>query len=419
MKKRFGVILMTVAMAICLSACGGSDGKADGDKVELRVATWREFDKEYYEEIEKRFEEKYDYIDVQLEFNADENSYLTNLQTDITTGKAADVFDVHHNGTLQMYGDYGLVVDQSGMDYMKNYSEVPGKINTWDGKHYAFMNCYNYFGCIYNIDVFNELGLAIPKTPEELVQVVGKLKDAGYGGVAYPGARWGTTFANAIIISSIGTDAYDEMMLGMDSGSLTDVTTVAGLEDALKTVKLYADNELLYTASQSVDYEPALSLFASGKSAILFGGTYFFGEEKEIYFPDINAGYFPLPTYAGNGVSYAEPGQCTCIFAKSEHVEEAKLWVEFLASPEISEYYCTNTKMLSTIEGVEPKFEGADMIISSSTGYNLIKSNFYENAEWWSVEWEEMLKGVLWNKDNYQDHINIVNKQLQEADIAK
>ena len=75
--------------------------------------------------------------------------------------------------------------------------------------------------------------------------------------------------------------------------------------------------------------------------------------------------------------------------------------------------------MLSTIEGVEPKFEGADMIVSSSTGYNLIKSNFYENAEWWSVEWEEMLKGVLWNKDNYQDHIAIVNKQLKEADIAK
>ena len=416
MKKRIISILLVMAMACSMVACGGS-GKDSNGKVTLRVATWREFDKEAYEEIERRFEEKYDYIDVQLEFNKDESSYLANIQTDITTGTVADVFDIHHTGTMQMYGDYGLIVDQSDMEYMKNYDEVPGAINTWNGKNYAYMNCYNYFGCLYNVDIFNKLGLAIPTTPEELVTVVNKLKDAGYGGIAYPGTQVGYTFANGCIISSIGTEAYDEMMLGMDYGQLTDVTTVDGLEKALETVEYYSDNDIFYTASESVGYEPALSLFASEKTAILWGGTYFFGE-KDIYFPNINAAYFPVPTYSGNGMSYAEPGQCSCISAKSEHIEEAKLWVEFLATPEISEYYCTSAKMLSPIKGVEPKFEEAEMLLASSKGYYLIKSNYYENAELWNKEWDEMLKGVFWDGDSYKDHLNIVNAQLKKADIA-
>ncbi len=416
MKKKIVLALMAIVMTCCLAACGSSNKSGSGDKVVLRVATWREFDKEYYEEIEKRFEEKYDYIDVQLEFNVDETSYQTNIQTDITTGAVADVFDLHHTGTMQMYGDYGLIIDQTDMDYMKNYDEVPGKINTWNGKNYAYMNCYNYFGCLYNMDIFNKLGLSIPKTPEELVDVVAKLKEAGYGGIAYPGGTVGYTFANGVIISSLGTDKYDELMKGMDHGQITDINTVEGLEDALRTVEYYADNEILYTASEAVSYEPAMSLFATEKAAIFWGGTYFFGE-KDIYFPNVNAAYFPVPTYANNGISYAEPGHCSCISAKSEHIEEAKLWVEFIASPEISEYYCTNAKVLSPIKGVEPKFDEAEMLMNSSTGYSLIKSNYYDNGELWSKEWDEALKGIFWKGESYKEHIDIVNTQLKKADI--
>ena len=134
--------------------------------------------------------------------------------------------------------------------------------------------------------------------------------------------------------------------------------------------------------------------------------------EKDIYFPEVDAAYFPVPTYAGNGVTYAEPGQCSCIYAKSEHIEEAKLWVEFLATPEISEYYCTNAKMLSPIKGVEPKFDEAQMLLDSSTGYELIKTNNYENSELWTIEWSELLEGVMWDGDSYLQHIVFVTYHL-------
>ena len=54
MKKRIISILLVMAMTCGLAACGGSGKGGNGDKVELRVATWREFDKEYYEEIERK-----------------------------------------------------------------------------------------------------------------------------------------------------------------------------------------------------------------------------------------------------------------------------------------------------------------------------------------------------------------------------
>lgn len=419
MKKKIIVLLIGALMVSSLTACGGSkdNNRQSGDKVTLRVATWREQDKQYYEEIEKRFEEKYDWIDVQLEFNSDEVSYEKNIQTDLVTQEAADVLDMHAGDNMQMYGEYGLVVDQSDMEWVKNCDEAALNVCTYDNKTYAFPNNYNYFGFIYNKSIFEKVGVEIPYTPEELVAAVKKLKDAGYGGIIYSGVTNGTNMMRACLTSSMGTENYNKLIVGMDDGSVTDVTSVAGFEEGVKTVEYYTQNDIWYTAYKATSYEPALSLFAQEKSAIMYVGSYLFGE-RDNFIPDMDAGFFAIPTYADNQMSYAEPGQCTLINANSEHIDEAKLWVEFLATPEISEYYCTNAKMFSTIKGVEPTFEEADMLLKSAKGVQFSKGSYLHNAEWWQTEWNNLLEGVFWDGKDAKPFIDALNAQLKKADIA-
>lgn len=414
--KKIIAILMAATMVAGLTACGNTATTGDGGKKVIRVATWRKNDQAYYEEIERRFEEKYPEYDVQLEFNADEVSYEQNINTDLVCRTAPDVFDLHASGQIQMYGENGLIVDQSDMEWTKNINADAKATCTWDGKSYAFPVNYNYFGFLYNKEIFAAEKIDVPKTPEELVKVVNKLKDKGYGGISYSGMTNGTKIVDASLIIELGTEKYNELLQGIDDGSITDFLSVDGVETALKTAQYYTQNDIWYKGFKDTSYEPSLSLFVQKKAAIVFCGAYIYGEKEELI-PGIDAGFFPIPTYSNNGASYAEVGQCSCISATSENVEGAKLWVEFLATPEISEYLCTSSCTLSTLEGAVPTFAEAQMLLDSCTSYGLFKSFYTENAEYYDTEMKDLKQGIFYFGDDYKQHVEKLNKRLEEADI--
>ncbi|MBQ2987311.1 MAG: carbohydrate ABC transporter substrate-binding protein [Tyzzerella sp.] len=415
--KRIISIMMATTMVLGLAACGSvGTSSTDGDKKVIRVATWRKNDQKYYEEIERRFEEKYPEYDVQLEFNADEVSYEQNVNTDLVCRTAPDVFDLHASGQIQMYGDEGLILDQSDMEWTKNINENAKATCTWNGKSYAFPVNYNYFGFLYNKEIFDAEGLTVPKTPEELVTVVNKLKKAGYSGISYSGMTNGTKLVDAALIIELGTEKYNELLQGMDDGTVTDFLSYEGVETALKTVQYYTQSDIWYKGYKDTSYEPSLSLFAQKKAAIVFCGAYLYGEKDELM-PGIDAGFFPIPTYSNSGVSYAEVGQCSCISATSKNIEGAKLWVEFLATPEISEYLCTSSRTMSTLESAVPTFEEAEMLLNSCTGYGLFKSFYTENAEYYDTELKDLKEGIFYYGDGYQEWVDVLNKRLKDADI--
>ena len=287
--KKIISIVMATTMVLGLAACGESQTSGDGSKSIVRVATWREYDKEYYEEVEKRFEEKYPQYDVKLEFNTDEVSYEQNIQTDLVMGTAPDVFDLHASGNIQHYGESGMIIDQSDLAWIQNISDETKETCTWNGKTYAFPLNYNYFGFVYNKEIFKQVGVEVPKTPEELVAVVKKLKDAGYNGISYSGQTNGTKVIDAALLIEMGAEKYSQLMEGIDDGSVTDITSFKGVETALQSVQYLTQNDIWYKGYRDTSYEPSLSLFAQKKTAIVFCGAYIFGE-KETQMPGIDAG---------------------------------------------------------------------------------------------------------------------------------
>lgn len=432
--KKVVALLTATILAFGLVACGsdksgggsesGKDSEFDwtagadasGGEVTLRVATWREYDREYYEEIVRRFEEKYDWIHVELEITPDSGSYYSNLNADLISGIAPDVFDCHPSGDIVVYAEEGQIAPQTDFDYVQNYSDEAKGITTFFGENYGYMNAYNYFGFLYNKEIFAKMGLSVPSTPEELVNVVNTLKQAGYGGIAYAGGTNGSLgLWNPTLLICLGMEGYDNLRDGIDNGSITDISTVEGVPEALKTLQYYKENDIYYTSYESITYEAARSLYVQEKTAIYYGGSYLFGEKG--HFGDLETGFFAVPTYANNGLSYAEGAQTTLINAASKNLGAAKLWVEHLASAEIAEYYCESATMMSTIKGVAPETDILTMLKECCKGYAIQSIVEPENEEYWSGAFQKLRDGIIYNGDDWQDAVAKFTAKLEDYDL--
>lgn len=389
------------------------------EPVTIRVASWREADKEVYEQMVALFQEEYPWITVDLDLNIDESSYYTNLQADIQDGNAPDVFDIHPNTTFTTYAEEGIIVPLSDLSFLSNYSDAAKAVTTINGENYAFMNAYNLIGILYNKDMFAAAGVSVPTNFEEFLAVCKTFRDAGQGGVAYSGGDG--SFAglnNGLFTVCCGSAGYKALIEGMDSGEVTDIAQIPGAETALRTSQAFRDNNVLHDASEGTNTEQAIALFAQGKTPMLYSGTYLFGT-KDTSFPDIDAGVFALPTLADNGMQYGQGAQCTTVSASSKNIEAAKLWVDFIARPEISGLYCSAAIMISTINGVTLDFEGGEMLSEAiANGVELLPIYIRHNKDYWNSNWKELQQNLLYGTGDYDTEAANYAAFLSELNLA-
>ena len=424
MKKLFALLLAMV-MIFTLAACDTEKPDPTGNPddttpVTIRVASYRSEDEAIYKEIIKRFNAKYPHITVELDLNPDQTSYYQNLEADLMEDKAPDVFDFHSNTTFVEYAQSGVFLAQDDLAYMANYQEGAKAISSVNGKNYAFINAYNMLAIFYNKDIFAKEGLSEPATFEEFATLCKTLKDKGYGGVAYPGGAVAQNWLfNAVMTINLGGPGFKDLIEGMDSGKYTDITKLEGVEEGLKTMQAYHDADIFHTAFEATDLDQVMSLFAQGKVAMMYNGTWSFGT-KSTDFPDINTGVFAIPTVGNTGENYAESAQLTVINATSKNTEAAKLWVDFLASVETSSYYCSQAKMISTIKGVSLDYEGGDVLANlAAKGVNILPTYTRNNKDYWNSTWKALQTDLLYGVKDYDTAIAEYVKFLTELDLAK
>lgn len=435
--KKFLALLLALIMVISMVACGNEEPAANepaatepaatepaatepvAEPVTIRVASYRSEDEAIYQEMVKMFNVHYPHITVELDLNADQTSYYQNLQADVMDGKAPDVFDMHTNTDFVTYAQEGIILAQDDMAYLANYQDGARAITSVDGSNYGFLNAYNMIAVIYNKAIFEKEGLAEPKTFDEFVTLCKTLRDKGYGGVAYPGGTVADAWlTKALLNITMSAPGYKDIMEGMDSGKYTDINTVAGMTIGAETTNAYRDNNLLYDASEATALDQVMTLFATEQAPMMINGTWVFGT-KANDFPNIDAGVFAIPTMANNGKHYAEGAQVTCINASGENIDAAKAWVDFKASLEGASYYCSNAKMISTIEGVGLDYEGGDVLAAAAAnGVEVLPNIVYANKDYWNKTWKAMLNSLLYGDAKAADAIAEYNKALVDLNLA-
>ncbi len=358
-KRNHAIVVAATAVAtVCtLSACAPGDGAgngADGEDVTLTVWSWRVEDADAYETIFDVFEEENPGITV--EFKGFKNTeYNQILATGLTGSEGPDVVQLKSYGGLQSYVDAGQLVALD--DLVPGLADIPTSSvdalrGKGDGKIYGVPFATQTLQLFYNTDLFDEQGVDVPKTWDELLDISAKLDAAGIVPIAVGGA-------DAQVQVPIGADVFGSARYGgwefydaVESGEkdFTDPDYVASLA-LMQEIQPYLSPDVVATS-----YNDAQVQFISGQAAMFSGGSWELGF-FEAQNPDLNMGVFPVPV----GSDWVSDKALTPGFvdggwgmsAQSEHEEAAATLLEWMTTREFGQLFADNLHQMSTIPGVE------------------------------------------------------------------
>ncbi|CAM4068920.1 extracellular solute-binding protein [Paenibacillus alkaliterrae] len=322
MKKSFTLIAaLMVSILLVVSACGsnsseppGSTGAEGTDKpaapaeeakevsLSLRHTQIKETSKtrlKILEDVVAKTQEENKGLTFKLEGIDEIVNRDQKLKAEMAAGNPPDIFEVFGGADLKLYVKAGHmldltpIIDELGIkDKFASLSEF-----TIDGKVYGLPFGGYSEAIFYNKKIFSELGLSIPATWEQLLDISEKIKAAGYTpfGLAAKDAWVNGMMWNTVMERNVGMDALDKVVTG--EAKWTD-------ENFIKGFTAYADlvNKDYFTkGALGLAYADQGAQLLSGKAAMVFTGSWdanrFTSDEAGELKGQI--GYFAFPSIAG------------------------------------------------------------------------------------------------------------------------
>lgn len=371
MKKR---IALALAMAICLSLLCTV---ALADKVTVNFFhRWPNDPKNsYINSLIDEFEAANPDIDIVADCVLND-SYKEKIRVLVSTDALPDVF-------FSWSGVFGENLTHSGRvlaldDVMARDSEWSSQIveGQWapfnyNGKQYGAPWSMDGKAFFYNVDVFNELGIEVPTTLNELYAVCEKLKENGYDEPISAG--FSAPWAVSHYLGTICQRVVDPEVLAKDYTGGGDFSDPAYIE-ALNIFKKLG--EYMTSDPCSVDHEFARNAFIMGVSPMCYmqlAEMKYMRDDEEL-----NYAFFNFPAVEdGKG----DPGQLTgapegmmiSATAKPEVQEAAIKFMEFIISKEGGHRMIAECGEISCVKGAwdetncdEKQLEAIDLILAAT-----------------------------------------------------
>lgn len=371
MKKR---IALALAMAICLSLLCTV---ALADKVTVNFFhRWpNEPKNSYINSLIDEFEAANPDIDIVADCVLND-SYKEKIRVLVSTDALPDVF-------FSWSGVFGENLTRSGRvlaldDVMARDSEWSSQIveGQWapfnyNGKQYGAPWSMDGKAFFYNVDVFNELGIEIPTTLNELYAVCEKLKENGYDEPISAG--FSAPWAVSHYLGTICQRVVDPEVLAKDYTGGGDFSDPAYIE-ALNIFKKLG--EYMTADPCSVDHEFARNAFIMGVSPMCYmqlAEMKYMRDDEEL-----NYAFFNFPAVEdGKG----DPGQLTgapegmmiSATAKPEVQEAAIKFMEFVISKEGGHRMIAECGEISCVKGAwdetncdEKQLEAINLILAAT-----------------------------------------------------
>lgn len=322
------------------------------DPVELVMYSWRPEDREAYEKFIKVFEDQNPGITVTFKpYKSTE--YGTILTNALTAGQGPDIIQLRpYEGALSII-DAEFIVP---LDDIQGINEISDEYLTaargTDGKVYGVPLSLNAGVIFYNKDVFDEHGFALPTTWDELLEVGEEMKAKGIVPIAQAGKA---AYLLSLTHSVIGATAYDQAYIDDLLSGKADLAD----DRFIESVKRMEQLEGLFPKDFiALDDKDTQAMFYTGQAAMYINGSYRL-ETFENTAPDLNIGILPSFAKEKGGetplVTWVDGSYA--VVKASKHQEEAKKFMEFMASKEFGQMFSDELSRISAIPGVEPKHE--------------------------------------------------------------
>ena len=182
MKKLIAIVLV-LAMVLAFGACGADGGKTT---ISVIAAQYGQNTADWWKTFEADFEAANENIDLVVDV-VSWNDIYTVVNTRISNNDAPDILnidvfaDYQADGLLLPAEDY--VSDETYAKFYPAFLEQ----SVVDGTVWAVPDLASCRALYYNVDILNEVGVTVPTTWDELMDVSQKILDH-YNGEVYP---WG------------------------------------------------------------------------------------------------------------------------------------------------------------------------------------------------------------------------------------
>ncbi len=319
--------ILLAAVAVTAFAGTASAGK-------LSIESWRNDDAAIWKDkIIPAFQKSHP--DITVEFNPTApKEYNAALNARLEGGTAGDIITCRpFDASLELFNK-GNLASLNDLSNMKNFSDVAKSAWTTDDGKTTFCVPMGsvIHGFIYNKDIFTELGLTEPKTEEEFLALLEKVKANG----KYTPLVLGTNDqweAATMGFQNIGPNYWkgEEGRKALIDGSakLTDAPYV----DTFKALAKWSP--YLGDGYKAQPYPDSQNLFGLGKGAVYAAGSWdistFRGQK-------VNMGAFKAPPPAGQKDCYISDHTDIGIGmnAKSANAADAKVFLDWIGSEEFA-----------------------------------------------------------------------------------
>jgi len=393
--KKIIAMLLVLAMALSLVACGGGETASDGVVLDVVIAQYTDHTAEWWAEFETTFEAANEDIDLNIEVIS-WNDITAQISSRIQTGEQPDILNISPFSTY--VGDDLLVpVDEYVSETVKN-NIIPSfyEANTVDGTVWALPILASVRCMFVNTDIVEE----IPTTWDEVMAACEDVKQN------HPGITpWGLD-----ISTDEGQAAFAYYSWNFGGGFVDENGDWAlNSEENVKALEFIAElyNSGYCNANPTTDTRyPLQDAFSAGKMAMLLAPMNAVAADSTV-----NYEYAPFPTVSAD-VAPASMGvsdQFMVFRDENEKNEEARLaactkfFDAFYSLETYADYMVFEGFLPATLDAGEYLATNADKHTSGAgaTGSNeyfatfcpmAAGAKFYPEAK---LEWVDVKFGVI------------------------
>ncbi|MBE7679894.1 MULTISPECIES: ABC transporter substrate-binding protein [Paenibacillus] len=343
-RKKAASIVLASLLSISLTACGsgGSDsgtaagGDSKGSKVTLELAISKSSQDSAFiqQDILDEFEKQTN-VRVNLQLIPAEQT-TTVLQTKLAVDETPDIIQYNLASAVT---DLNLERNFEILDNEPWASRIVNKDVLSAGGHlYSFHVSQDtgMQGVVYNKQIFEDLGLSIPTNYEEFLAICEKIKASGITPVFMP-------YKDAWAANIWPAAAFADFAAKNDPTFFDDLNSNKKKWSDIPEFKTFLEQQYeVYTKGYtntdvlSDSYDMAVGKFLNKEVAMMFMGDWLIEGVAE-QDPSMELGVFPIPSTQDASLGASPLGGQLFIPKKSKHLEEAKQFLDFIASKEVAQ----------------------------------------------------------------------------------
>lgn len=331
----------------------------------------------------------------------------TVLYSRMASNDVPDVVGVFPNESdFRLQAEAGYYKDLTGAAFLENVDKHFLDTVAIDDKYYSVPMTLNGWGILYNQAKFDELGLTVPTTWDELETLCAKIEELGYIPFATSLMEGWTVghLAETIFINLAGAEAAKEFF----ADPAVKAEDMPLFQEMITWLDFFKANSQPDAISAS--YSSALTIFGSGQALMLPQGIWALAAVEQTGMTDQLA-MFPVPNAEGKGMILYGVDLAFAVAADSENPDEIIDFMAYLTSTEVAQKLYDGEASPSTINGVDeskPEIEGVTNLLFEDG----------RNEPWLHFQWAAGVDGdwqaeltsylVLEDKAEFNANINEV-----------